>query len=55
MRSEHRTTGAEWDLGYWRRFLCYMQRPGVTKSIKRASHRHDRRTAKRAAIREQLD
>jgi hypothetical protein len=55
MRSEHRTTGDEWDLGPWRRLLCYMQRAGAAKKVKQRSHRLDRRVAKRAAIREQVD
>lgn len=34
-----------------RRYLCYIQRAGVRKSIKRSTHRRERRD-KRAAIRE---
>jgi hypothetical protein len=34
----------------WRRYLCYTQRPGVVKSIKRSTHKRERREA-RAAIR----
>lgn len=55
MRSEHRTTGDEWDLLYWRRVLSSFYRPGVAKSIKARSHRYDRRVAKLRAIRSQLE
>jgi hypothetical protein len=34
----------------WRPILCYMQRPGVVKAIKRTTHKRERREA-RAAIR----
>ncbi|QOP65099.1 hypothetical protein PQE12_gp39 [Arthrobacter phage Adumb2043] len=34
----------------WRRVLCYTQRPGVVASIKRRTHKRERREA-RAAIR----
>lgn len=55
MRSEHRTTGDEFDLSpKWRRVLCYLSRPGVAKSIKSRSHRIDRRNI-RNVIREQLN
>jgi len=48
MRSEHRTTGDEWDaFTRWRFVLAHLHRPGVRKKIKRASHRVDRRAAKR--------
>lgn len=48
MRSEHKTTGSEWDaFTGWRKVLCYMQRPGVRKSIKRDSHKKDRQVARR--------
>lgn len=46
MRSEHKTTGDEWDLTV-RRFYCYLQRAGVAKSIKKMSHRLDRQAGKR--------
>lgn len=56
MRSEHRTTGDEWDaFTRWRHVLCYMQRPGVRKSIKRKSHRKDRQAARRAARKAAVD
>jgi hypothetical protein len=34
----------------WRRVLCYIGRPGVRRSIKRKTHKRERREA-RAAIR----
>jgi hypothetical protein len=37
----------------WRKVYCYLQRPGVVKSIKRATHRRERREGK-AEIREQV-
>ena len=49
MRSEHRTTGDEWDLGN-RRVYTSFNRAGRAKSIKKVSHRQDRRVAKRADI-----
>ena len=48
MRSEHKTTGDEFDLLFWRPVL----RAGVWGDIKRRGRRHDRRVAKRRAIRE---
>ena len=27
----------------WRKFYCYLQRPGAVKAIKRATHRRERR------------
>lgn len=38
----------------WRRLYCYLSRPGVVKSIKRQTHRRERREG-RAEIREQCD
>ena len=38
----------------WRKLYCYLQRPGVVKSIKRATHRRERREG-RAEIREQVN
>lgn len=35
----------------WRKVLCYLQYPGVRKSIKRRTHRRERREAKRATRR----
>jgi hypothetical protein len=53
VRSEHKTTGDEWDaFGYWKNFLIYLGRPGVTKAVKRQSHRKDRAVGK-AKIKEQ--
>jgi hypothetical protein len=51
MKSEHRWSADEWDaFSRWgRRYLCYIQRAGVRKSIKRASHRKDRRNGRRRA------
>lgn len=37
----------------WRKFYCYLARPGVVKKIKRATHKRERREG-RAEIREQL-
>lgn len=54
MRSEHSYTRDEADLEMRRYFTRYT-RAGVAKAIKTASHRLDRRTAKRAAIRDQMD
>ena len=55
MRSEHKTTGGEWDaFTDWRKVLCYLQRAGVRKAIKRDSHRKDRAVGK-AQIREQRE
>lgn len=31
----------------WRKVLCYMQRPGVVKGIKRRTHKRERREASR--------
>lgn len=55
MRSEHKTTAAEWDLThYGKRRYCYLNRPGVAKQIKRMSHRLDRLQI-RAKINEQMN
>jgi hypothetical protein len=32
----------------WRRVLCYVQKPGVVKAIKRSTHKRERREARRA-------
>lgn len=32
----------------WRKVLCYLQHPGVVKSIKRKTHKRERREAKQA-------
>lgn len=37
----------------WRKLLCWTQRPGATKKVKRRTHRRERREA-RAEIQEQL-
>lgn len=56
MKSEHKHTWAEQDaFTSWRKVLCYLQRSGVRKSIKRDSHRYDRRVSKQRAIREQRE
>lgn len=48
MRFEHPRTADEQDaFTRWRRVLCYLDRPGVRKKIKRTSHHIDRRRAKR--------
>lgn len=31
----------------WRKYLCYMQRPGMVKKVKRYTHKRERREAKR--------
>jgi hypothetical protein len=47
VRSEHKTTGDEYDaFTDWRHYLCYLQRAGVRKAIKRDSHRKDRAVGK---------
>jgi hypothetical protein len=33
----------------WRHLLCYLQRPGVVKKIKRATHKRERQEGKREA------
>lgn len=38
----------------WRRMLCWTQRPRAVKSVKKRTHRRERREGK-DAIREQLD
>jgi len=38
----------------WRRLLCYTQRAGVVKAIKRRTHRRERHEA-RAEIADQMD
>lgn len=46
--------GAEWDaFSPWRRFLCYLSRPGVTKAIKRQFKKRDRKL-ERQRIRDEL-
>jgi len=30
----------------WRRMYCYLQRPGVVKTIKRSTHKRERKDAK---------
>lgn len=40
--------GAEWDcFSRWRKLLCYMSKPGVTKSIKRGFNKRQRVDGKR--------
>lgn len=36
----------------WRHVLSYLQRPGIVKKIKRATHKRERRQAQRDAARE---
>lgn len=31
----------------WRHYLCYTERPGVVKAVKRATHKRERRAAAR--------
>lgn len=50
MRSEHRTTGDEFDLVYAKVFYASLNREGAAKAIKARSHRHDRRIAKQFDI-----
>jgi len=41
-------SGSEYDAyTAWRHLLIYTSRPGVVKSIKRATHKRERRDAKR--------
>ncbi|WP_193314958.1 hypothetical protein [Georgenia thermotolerans] len=48
MKGEHRWDGDEWDaFSGWRKVYAYIQRPGVRKSIKRKSHKKDRRNWRR--------
>lgn len=50
MRGEHRTTADEYDaFTGWRRVMHW--RPGQRKTIKKRSHRTDRRTARRLLTR----
>lgn len=47
MGKRRRINGAEQDaFSGWRRVLCYMQKAGVTSSIKRGARRRERREAK---------
>jgi hypothetical protein len=39
----------------WRRFYCYLQRAGAVKSIKRKTHRRERRQARAEIRREQTN
>ena len=39
----------------WRQFYCYLQRAGAVKSIKRMTHRRERRQAKADIRREQTN
>lgn len=36
----------------WRRVLCYLQRPGVVKKIKRDTHKRERQQARREITKE---
>lgn len=48
-------TGDEVDAySKWRKYFVYLSRPGAVKSIKRRTHRRERREAKQD-IQEQLD
>ena len=48
-------TGDEVDAyGKWRKYLSYLHRPGVVKSIKRRTHKRERREGVQE-IREQLN
>lgn len=48
-------TGDEVDAySSWRKYYCYLQRPGAVKAIKRRTHRRERREG-RAEIRDQLE
>jgi hypothetical protein len=38
----------------WRKYLCYLQRAGVVKKIKRRTHKRERREAQQQ-IKEQLE
>ncbi|WVX88696.1 hypothetical protein SEA_BIRDSONG_43 [Gordonia phage Birdsong] len=44
MRSEHKTTGDEWDITTgWHKIMCTYKRAGRKKAVKVLSHRLDRR------------
>ena len=48
------TAGSEQDTyTNWRHTLCYLQRPGIMKKIKRTTHKRERRDALRT-IQEQM-
>jgi len=32
--------------GRWRNYICYLQRPGAVKAIKRRTHKRERREGK---------
>lgn len=43
-------TAAEYDtVGWMRKYLCYLSKPGVTAGIKRQIRRRERRVGKREA------
>ena len=45
-----RVNGDEQDAySQWRHLLCYLQRAGVVKKIKRSTHKRERREGKREA------
>lgn len=37
----------------WRKWYCYLQRPGVVKSIKRNTHKRERREGKKEILDQQ--
>lgn len=50
MGKRRRVNGGEQDaFGPWRKYLCYLSRAGVVKSIKRGAHKRERRDGKREA------
>lgn len=52
MGHRQRLTASEWDaFSRWgRRYLAYLQRPGVRASIKRGARRRERHEARRALL-----
>lgn len=55
-RRQKLVSGDEWDaISKWRRYMGYLQRPRVRKSIKRKINRRARRDAKRDLDRAEID
>ena len=52
MTKRRMVNGDEYDAyTKWRHVLCYLQRPGVVKAIKRRTHKRERREGKQGANR----
>ena len=55
MGRRQRLKGSEWDLfGGWKRVLCYMKKPGVSKKMKKGMNKRMRKEANEM-IAEQLN